>query len=167
MKICFRAPATPDNRYDRGDVDLFRTPEERELFFDQFFEDVIFLLVIACNVDRLAKEHGFLELIVFVCEKVVYAIEVNPLWDERRMAAQAPYPAYKPYNRRPGKHSATRHYSSDLTSAAFAAIVLNRRRQIVLRIFRAVAGILIVQSFHAKLIRGEQIFQQLLHRHFS
>ncbi|CQT36164.1 Uncharacterised protein [Salmonella enterica subsp. enterica serovar Typhi] len=48
-----------------GDVDLFRTPEERELFFDQFFEDVIFLLVIACNVDRLAKEHGFLELIVF------------------------------------------------------------------------------------------------------
>ncbi len=48
-----------------GDVSLFRTPEKRAVFSISFSEDVIFLLVIACNVDRRSQEHGFLELIVF------------------------------------------------------------------------------------------------------
>jgi hypothetical protein len=48
-----------------GDVNFFRTPEERELLFDQLFEDVIFLLIVASHVDRLTKEHRFFELIIF------------------------------------------------------------------------------------------------------
>lgn len=60
-----------------GDVNFFRTPEERELLFDQLFEDVIFLLIVASHVDRLTKEHRFFELIIFVCEKVVYAMSVS------------------------------------------------------------------------------------------
>ena len=39
--------------------------EERELLFDQLFEDVIFLLIVASHVDRLTKEHRFFELIIF------------------------------------------------------------------------------------------------------
>ncbi|MNY70440.1 hypothetical protein D3C86_2085730 [compost metagenome] len=46
-------------------VHFFRTPEEGELLFNQLFEDVIFLLIVACHVDRLAKEHWLFELIVF------------------------------------------------------------------------------------------------------
>ena len=46
-------------------VHFFRTPEEGELLFNQLFENVIFLLVVACHVDRLAKEHRLFELIVF------------------------------------------------------------------------------------------------------
>jgi|GEM_PF-4906862 len=56
---------------------------------------------------------------------------------------------------------------SDLTCAAFAAIVLNGWHQIVLGIFRAVTGVLIIQRFDPELIGGEQVFEQLLHRHFS
>src|SRR5690606_3294403 len=46
------------------DIDFLGTPEERELLFDQFLEDRVFLLVIASNIDRLPKEHGFLELVI-------------------------------------------------------------------------------------------------------
>lgn len=63
--MCFRVQAVPGNRYGRGDVNFFRTPEERELLFDQLFEDVIFLLIVASHVDRLTKEHWFFELIIF------------------------------------------------------------------------------------------------------
>ena len=48
-----------------GDVHFFRTPEEGELLFNQLFEDVIFLLIVACHVDRLAEEHRLFELVVF------------------------------------------------------------------------------------------------------
>ena len=48
-----------------GDVNFFRTPEEGELLFNQLFEDVIFLLIVACHVDRLAEEHRLFELVVF------------------------------------------------------------------------------------------------------
>ncbi len=46
-------------------VNFFRTPEERELLFDQLFEDVLFWLIVASHVDRLTKEHRFFELIIF------------------------------------------------------------------------------------------------------
>ena len=55
----------------------------------------------------------------------------------------------------------------NLTCAAFAAIILNGWHHIVLGIFRAVAGVLIIQRFDPELIGGEQVFEQLLHRHFS
>ncbi|SAF98574.1 Uncharacterised protein [Enterobacter cloacae] len=48
-----------------GNVNFFRTPEEGELLFNQLFEDVIFLLIVACHVDRLAEEHRLFELVVF------------------------------------------------------------------------------------------------------
>ena len=48
-----------------GNVNLFRAPEEGELLFNQLFEDVIFLLIVACHVDRLAEEHRLFELVVF------------------------------------------------------------------------------------------------------
>ena len=48
-----------------GDVNFFRTPEEGELLFDQLFEDVIFLLIVTGDVNRLAKKHRLKQLIVF------------------------------------------------------------------------------------------------------
>ena len=48
-----------------GNVNLFRTPEEGELLFNQLFKDVIFLLIVAGHVNRLAKKHRFQQLIVF------------------------------------------------------------------------------------------------------
>lgn len=55
----------------------------------------------------------------------------------------------------------------DLTSAAFAAVVLNGRGQVILSVFSAITGVVIVQRFDAEFIGVEQVFQQLLHRHFS
>ncbi len=48
-----------------GNVHFFRTPEEGKLLFNQLFEDVIFLLIVARHVNRLAEEHRLLQLIVF------------------------------------------------------------------------------------------------------
>ena len=48
-----------------GNVNLFRAPEEGELLFNQLFKDVIFLLIVAGHVNRLAKKHRFQQLIVF------------------------------------------------------------------------------------------------------
>ena len=52
-----------------GNVNFFRTPEERELFFNQLFEDVIFLLIVAGDVHRLTKKHRLKQLIVFSLRK--------------------------------------------------------------------------------------------------
>lgn len=41
-----------------GDVNLFRAPEEGELFFNQLFKDIVFLLIVAGHVNRLAKNIG-------------------------------------------------------------------------------------------------------------
>lgn len=62
-----------------GDVNFFRTPEEGELFFDQLFEDVIFLLIVTGDVNRLAKNIGSSSWLFFVCEKVVYAMSGDPV----------------------------------------------------------------------------------------
>ena len=48
-----------------GNVNLFRAPEEGELLFNQLFKDVVFLLIVAGHVNRLAKKHRFQQLIVF------------------------------------------------------------------------------------------------------
>ena len=48
-----------------GNVNLFRTPEEGELFFNQLFEDVLFLLIVAGDVHRLTEEHRLFELVIF------------------------------------------------------------------------------------------------------
>ena len=48
-----------------GDVNLFRAPEEGELLFNQLFKDVVFLLIVAGHVNRLAKKHWLKQLIVF------------------------------------------------------------------------------------------------------
>ncbi len=42
-----------------GQIDLFGTPEERELFFDQLFEDRVFLFVISRHIDRATEKHRF------------------------------------------------------------------------------------------------------------
>lgn len=55
----------------------------------------------------------------------------------------------------------------DLTSAAFAAVVLDGRGQVILGVFSAITGVVIVQRFDAEFIGVEQVFEQLLHRHFS
>ncbi len=41
-----------------GNVNLFRAPEEGELLFNQLFKDVVFLLIVAGHVNRLAKNMG-------------------------------------------------------------------------------------------------------------
>lgn len=41
-----------------GNVNLFRAPEEGELLFNQLFKDVVFLLIVAGHVNRLAKNIG-------------------------------------------------------------------------------------------------------------
>ena len=46
-------------------VDFFRTPEERQLFFDQFFKYFVFLLVITSNIYRLTKKHWLFQRVVF------------------------------------------------------------------------------------------------------
>jgi hypothetical protein len=52
-----------------GNINLFRTPEEGQLLFDQFFKDFMLLLVETGNVNRLAKEHWLKKLIVFILGK--------------------------------------------------------------------------------------------------
>ncbi len=48
----------------------------------------------------------------------------------------------------------------DLAGTAFAAVIIGLGRvQISLYVFRTVAGVLVVQSFDAELIGGEQVFQ--------
>jgi transposase len=39
-------------------IDFFRTPEEGELLFDQFFKDVIFLLIVAATFTGWPKNIG-------------------------------------------------------------------------------------------------------------
>lgn len=63
--MCFRVQAVHGNRYGRGRRQLLPDARRRELLFDQLFEDVIFLLIVASHVDRLTKEHWFFELIIF------------------------------------------------------------------------------------------------------
>ena len=46
-------------------VDFFRTPEERQLFFNQFFKYFVFLLVITGDIYRLTKKHRLFQRIVF------------------------------------------------------------------------------------------------------
>ena len=56
-------------------VDFFGTPEERQLFFDQFFKYFVFLLVITSNIYRLTKKTSALFSASFlVLEKVLYDI---------------------------------------------------------------------------------------------
>ena len=45
-------------------VDLFRPPEKRQLFFNQFFKYFVFLLVITGNIHRLAEKHRLLQCVV-------------------------------------------------------------------------------------------------------
>ena len=45
-------------------VDFFWTPKERQLLFDEFFENFVFLLVVTGDVDGLAEEHRFQQLVV-------------------------------------------------------------------------------------------------------
>lgn len=54
----------------------------------------------------------------------------------------------------------------DLTSAAFAAVVWMDGAG-HLGVFSAITGVVIVQRFDAEFIGVEQVFEQLLHRHFS
>ena len=47
------------------DIDFFRPPEERQLFFNQFFKYFVFLLVITCNIHRLTEKHRLFKRVVF------------------------------------------------------------------------------------------------------
>ena len=55
-------------------IDFFGTPEERQLFFDQFFKYFVFLLVITGNIYRLTKNIGSFRASFLVLEKVLYDI---------------------------------------------------------------------------------------------
>src|SRR5690554_7083213 len=40
-----------------GQIHFFWTPEKRQLLFNQAFKNLMFLNIVTCNVNRLAKEH--------------------------------------------------------------------------------------------------------------
>ena len=57
---------------------------------------------------------------------------------------------------------AGRRILSDLAGATGTAVVLCE-----LGIVSTITGVVIVQSLHAELVGGEQILEQLLHRHLA
>src|SRR5690554_7700962 len=40
-----------------GQIHFFWTPEKRQLLFNQAFKNLMFLNIVTCNVNRLAKKH--------------------------------------------------------------------------------------------------------------
>ncbi|CSD13057.1 Uncharacterised protein [Vibrio cholerae] len=52
-----------------GYIHFFWTPEEGELLFNQLLKNLIFLLVVTCDVDRLTKEHRFFKLVILLLGK--------------------------------------------------------------------------------------------------
>ena len=46
-------------------LSFFWRPEERQLFFDQFFKYFVFLLVITGDIYRLTKKHRLFQRVVF------------------------------------------------------------------------------------------------------
>src|SRR5690554_206268 len=50
-------------------IHFFWSPEKRQLFFNQFFKNRVFLLVVTSDVNRLSKKHWLFELVVINLRK--------------------------------------------------------------------------------------------------
>merc|ERR1712000_663704 len=128
-----------------GQVDLFRTPEERQLLLDQAFKNLVFLNIVTGNVNVLTEKHRLSKSIKFVTIKC-------GVCHTGSISAQRP-------------PKALQGLRLNFTRAAGTVVVFFL--YIFLRIFHAITGVVIVQSLHTVFVGGEQIFQQLLHRYLA